>query len=160
VSKKTRLQGYLDALDLGKSLDSFSDRIRVQKLVYLLKQLDPELRFGYSWYIHGPYSPELTRMIFEGESQLSPEKLETDQLATLNEIRNFLKEDLYSPDRLELIVSVIYLNKNGKELGFRNRKDVQRFLLQEKPQFSETEVMQALEKVSISPLFKRFLLPN
>lgn len=157
MSKKAKLWAYLLALELGNNLDSFSDRIRIQKVVYLLKQYDPDMQFGYSWYIHGPYSPELTRLLFE-DDEGKPARLREENLATINEIRNFLMEDLYSPDHLELIVSLLYLNKNGEALGLKTRDEIEGFLMQEKPQFSDEEVAAAWGKIENSPKFKKLLV--
>ena len=39
----------------------FDSRIRIQKLVYLAKKLGIDFSYNFSMYIHGPYSPELTK---------------------------------------------------------------------------------------------------
>ena len=61
---------------------SFSARFRVQKAAYLLKQLGvrPFSGYGFSLYIHGPYSPTLAAQYYSakpgGPASISAEILE------------------------------------------------------------------------------------
>jgi len=114
---------YLRNLGLDGGLDSFSDRIRVQKLVYLLKQFGADFKFGYAWYIRGPYSPSLTRTLFnptEGEFRTN-RPLTAEELRIVNDMRNFLGGDFYSAERMELIASVIYLMRHGPADGLTSK---------------------------------------
>jgi hypothetical protein len=56
--------------------------------------------FRHHWYIHRPYSPPLTRELF------NPSEGKEKQ-----------PRNLYSVDALELIVSLAYLLKGGPEFG-------------------------------------------
>ena len=157
MQKKAKLLAYLDALGLNGRLNSFSDRIRIQKLVYLLKQYDTDLQFGYNWYVHGPYSPQLTRTLFDPASDASREQLGKTEMEYLNDVRNFLKEDMYSPDALELIVSLIYVAKNGETSGLGTKKAITEFILNEKPQFARAQVDEAWDRIASSPRFGKLL---
>lgn len=42
-------------------MDAFEDRLVLQKRIYLLQAFGIFLGYKFVWYIHGPYSPELTR---------------------------------------------------------------------------------------------------
>ena len=58
-------------IDTRELMKRFTTRVRVQKLVYLLRDIVPEFRgYDFSLYIRGPYSPELAddyyRIIHEG----------------------------------------------------------------------------------------------
>jgi uncharacterized protein YwgA len=64
----------------AKAIDtSFSARFRLQKAAYLLKQLGvgPFSGYGFSLYIHGPYSPTLAEQYYStkpgGSAHLSPD---------------------------------------------------------------------------------------
>ncbi|MEB3760394.1 MAG: hypothetical protein GSR81_06055 [Desulfurococcales archaeon] len=47
-------------VNTGELMKRFATRVRVQKLVYLLRDAVPEFRgYEFSLYIRGPYSPEL-----------------------------------------------------------------------------------------------------
>jgi uncharacterized protein YwgA len=159
MQDRAKLLAYLKALGLADQLGTFSGRIRAQKLFYLLKQYDKEIQFGYSWYIHGPYSPQLTRTIFN-EEKVAVGELGKNEMEYVNEIRNFLNEDLYSPDALELIVSLIYVARNGDAPELGTRRGIVDFILEQKPQFSRDQVEAALERVLASPKFGKMLPAN
>lgn len=64
--------------------NSFSDRFRVQKAAFLLKHLGvrPFSAYGFSLYIHGPYSSTLAAEYYSirkagGSANLSPEVIGT-----------------------------------------------------------------------------------
>jgi uncharacterized protein YwgA len=156
-NKFTKAAPYLKALGLRtEDLDSFTERKRIQKMIYLLKQFGAELPFGYTWYLHGPYSPELTRTLFAGaDLDLSGDiAIDKSILQNVNQLRNFLADDFYSVDALELIVSLIYLIKHGPKEGYDSKQTIIQFLLLKKPQFSHEEVERAWEKIVRSGFWK------
>jgi uncharacterized protein YwgA len=56
-------------------LQTFRDRLVVQKTVYLLQAFGIYLGYQFRWYLRGPYSPQLTRDAFSIEaawSRVSP----------------------------------------------------------------------------------------
>ena len=55
------LQLVLDELGVDPSIDSLDQRVTFQKAIYLAQVIGVPLRYRYSWYIMGPYSPDLTR---------------------------------------------------------------------------------------------------
>lgn len=155
MEKYSNSIAYLRALGLADELDSFVGRKRIQKIIYLLKQFGADLRFGYGWYIHGPYSPELTRTLFNPpEDALEPEReLGKSELEITNRMRNFLAEDFYSVNDLELIVSLIYLIKHGPEKGFDTKSKIISYLNKQKPQFSIEEIDIAWDKIDKSKIW-------
>ncbi len=46
-------------------MDTFEDRLRLQKLVYMIEAFDVYLGYGFSWYFRGPYCTNLARAGFE-----------------------------------------------------------------------------------------------
>lgn len=46
-------------------LSTFEGRLVLQKTVYLLQSFGLYFGYKFSWYVHGPYSPELTREAFK-----------------------------------------------------------------------------------------------
>jgi hypothetical protein len=74
------------------AMDSKEDRIRLQKLVYLLKAggYPPAMKFDFNLYQNGPYSPELTQVYYlygtDGIADSPAAKdVRADLLATLKE---------------------------------------------------------------------------
>jgi hypothetical protein len=158
MTKYSDVVAFLQALGFG-GLDSFDERKRTQKVVYLLKQFGADLQFGYNWYLHGPYSPQLTRTLFNpAESEVrSVRKLGPDELQIVNKARNFLADDFYSVDSLELIVSLIYLIKHGPREGYDSKRSIVQYLRSKKPQFSNDEIERAWDKVEASGTWKSYL---
>ncbi len=48
-------------------MDGFNDRLRLQKIVYMLQAFGVNLGYGFSWYFRGPYCTSLARAGFELE---------------------------------------------------------------------------------------------
>lgn len=70
LKRKIGLKLIMDDLNLG--LTTFDDRLTVQKSIYLIEELGLNLGYRFSWYLRGPYSPELTRDAFEVNEVESP----------------------------------------------------------------------------------------
>lgn len=49
------------------TMDTFNDRLRLQKLVYMVEAFGVYLGYDYSWYLRGPYCTSLARAGFELE---------------------------------------------------------------------------------------------
>lgn len=45
--------------------DDFNSRLILQKTVYLMQEFGLNRGYYFSWYIHGPYSPALTRELYD-----------------------------------------------------------------------------------------------
>ncbi len=159
MSKFSDAMAFLQALGLGKEMDSFTGRKRTQKIVYLLKQFGADLKFGYTWYLHGPYSPELTRTLFNpSEDDVKTRReLTRNELDMVNQMRNFLADDLYSVDTLELVVSLIYLVKHGPEEEYNTKSKIIEFLRKRKPQFSTNEMEEAWRRIEEAKNWQKYL---
>jgi uncharacterized protein YwgA len=64
------LAGLLRRLGEYK-LHTFRDRLVLQKTVYLLQAFGIYLGYPFSWYLRGPYSPQLAKDAFSIESRWS-----------------------------------------------------------------------------------------
>jgi uncharacterized protein YwgA len=107
------------------NIDELEDRLRIQKLVYLIQSYGLSLCYGYIWYVRGPYSPELTQTVYGiGENPHIFSKVEDVKLKDNNEIENRLAsfmsiigDKLHDNQYLEILSSMHYINKvmhNGK----------------------------------------------
>jgi len=159
MTKYSDAVAFLRVLGLADDLNSFTNRKRIQKIVYMLKQFGADLKFGYVWYLHGPYSPELTRTLFNPtNADLESERdLTKTELQITNQMRNFLAKDLYSVDSLELIVSLIYLIKHGPKEGYNTKQKITQYLQAQKPQFSTKEIETAWYRIEESEIWTNFL---
>ncbi len=130
---------------LGKDLDmdSFEDRIRLQKILYILERAGIRLGYSFGWHIRGPYSPHLAddgyaykenkgKMAFsyafgEGEKRI---------IARVQGISEYLETEEHS----ELLASLLYLSKRLELEGEKLKEE----LKVRKPRFSDAEIDEAL----------------
>ena len=63
-----KLVACLKTLGFKPNMQDFSERKKVQKLIYLIQEVAGiSMGFDFNWYHHGPYSPGLTKVLFELE---------------------------------------------------------------------------------------------
>jgi uncharacterized protein YwgA len=152
MSKTGKLFASLKEVGISPKMETFSERKRVQKMVYLLDKVF-HLNFGYSynWYLYGPYSPELTRIIFdviekEHEDIAEPIELSREDKEKIRRLKLFLNDDIESNDTLELLVSLHYLLKCWPKSDSKV-EDAVDFLKSKKPYFSDEEISNALTRL-------------
>ena len=124
-------------------IDTISDRILLQKKIYLAQKIGLPLGYGYSWYIHGPYSTDLTTVVYqivpEGTESIENRKFKDQYSRIINKI-NALEDKIYEKNLqtdviswYELIASIAYwMNPDSSE-----KEDVLRKIKLAKPQFSK-----------------------
>jgi len=113
----------LGALGLSADTGALEERVKLQKAVYLAQTAGLPLGYRYSWYIRGPYSPDLTRDYFalpsaspgeeEGLKLSLAAKQAIDRVKPLLEVppqAKGLKPDAW----LEIVASVHYLKKESQ----------------------------------------------
>lgn len=131
------------------SIDEFDDRLRLQKLGYLAQKMGSVGGFMFSWYIRGPYSPSLTKLLYDAEDS---GMLDTNQSPTLKE-RQIIekieilvgKDRLSDPILLELYASVWYLLPD--KITKKDSEHVIRVFRKTKPDFKESEVINCITKI-------------
>lgn len=157
MTSKGKLFVSLQMLGVSPKMDTFSYRKVLQKIVYLLQKSGMDFDFSYSWYLHGPYSPDLTRTLYEmGESsRRSTDKPNDLEIARINKLKSFLGEDIHSSDKLELLVSIDYLRTRARIVGASD-DEVLATLKRAKPYFSEGEIHEFWKKsIELGKLFNR-----
>jgi len=141
-----------DGLGLDFKINSFKDRLIMQKSVYLAQAAGVNLGYYYHWYLYGPYSPSLTRDEYAISMDISADmdeskgwKLDDKSSQRLKRIRGIfagLKGDKLAK-KLELLASVHFLidrRQVSKVDTSRITKTLERF----NKDFSEEEVKKAL----------------
>ncbi len=145
----------IDSLELPFKIDSFQDRLIMQKTVYLAQAAGIHLGYFYHWYLHGPYSPSLTRDEFSIAMDISADmdeskrwKLDDVSLQRLKEIQPVFmgqnREKLAK--NLELLASVHFLI-DRKQISKIDTGKITATLKQFDKDFSEEEVKEALGKL-------------
>jgi len=135
---------------LGIGKEDFSERLISQKKVFMLGKFGVDLGFSYNWYIHGPYSPELTTYIYENlnilneldcsDYSLNPEV--TEKIETVNNFKKDIPKRMDEASWYELLASIVYLN----ERTLKRADSLYEELVKFKPQFTRENFNDA-EKV-------------
>ncbi|MCH5279620.1 MAG: hypothetical protein J1E60_07530 [Christensenellaceae bacterium] len=128
------------------TLETINDRILLQKKVYLAQDIGLPLGYGYSWYIYGPYSPDLTAVAYqiipEGSTAIENHSLKepfASMIAKVNSLERSIDEQdlkISVVQWYELIASIAYWYKHGYETEQR-AVDIIRAT---KPQFTEEQI--------------------
>ena len=131
------------------SLKSLDDRILLQKKIYLAQDFGLPLGYGFGWYIHGPYSPDLTQAAFtiipEGFDAVQERRFTPKYQGIVSCVNSLEAEAERRCVRLapvawyELLASVAYWTQRG----VTTEKDMVDTLRKYKPQFDEGEVYAA-----------------
>ena len=146
---RKKIHQLCEEMGVEPDLNSFSGRKQLQKLTYLFEAFGLDLGFRFSWYVHGPYDKQLTRVLYDDDPKDSgrqvPDKFENEE-ETLRELKKFLGRDAYSSRVLELISSLHYLLLVAQSKKVDGDTIINN-LLDLKPQFSEGEARYYLNKI-------------
>ena len=146
----------LDALGLPLCLDSFDDRMRLQKTIYLCQQTGVYLGYRYNWYLRGPYSPDLTRDAFALQAREKPEldemagwNLDEPSIQKLGKISPLWRDKPEAEQArwLELLASVLFLQRSYDGRG-KDAAGLREILERNDKHFTENEVRRALEELA------------
>ena len=122
---KNKLMACLQALGIEPKMKQFNDRKKMQKITYFLPLFGIDVGLdvnSYNWYLHGPYSPEVTHTLFDIVK--NPDNVQLSKLTTIE------KEKI---DPRDLIIPEIpYISSTGsrrpllakfKDLNFKPIND-------------------------------------
>jgi len=138
ADSKLVLSKCFHILGLEPNMDVFDDRLRLQKIVYLLWGYGIYLGYGFNWYVHGPYSPKLADDgyaidddIFEKGRDIT---LNDEQrvIESLNNFNDVIGEHFNDPLYLEILASLHYI----KKVAFDGKDDypaISNWLISRKP---------------------------
>lgn len=129
-------------------LDHFDDRLRLQKLAFLIQEIGGRSDFVYYWYVRGPYSPALTQVLFSREDVANKNHpgISGGELDLAGRVKSLVGDKINDPLTLELYASVWYLAPE-RRLTRDDRASIMRTMRQTKPHFSEGKVAKALARI-------------
>ncbi len=114
----------MDGLGLPCSMESFDERLIVQKAVYLAQAAGVNLGYYFRWYLRGPYAPSLAKSAFAiceelgaSSDELEQWKLDSASAERLQKLAPLMAaEDTEErrASKLELLASVHYLVDRGQ----------------------------------------------
>jgi len=158
IMNKQQIALYLtlDALGIRKQVKTFPNRLAIQKGIYLAQEFGINLGYFFRWYLHGPYSPSLSRDAYEvvdtiDEIKQEPRNYSLDSIS-LDKLTK-LKQSIKSTDpkkiarELELLGSVRYLHTRFN-MSDKSVAEVTKGLIHRGKSFTEKEVKLATEKLS------------
>jgi uncharacterized protein YwgA len=143
----TKVFSYLEKLGIDPRMTKFSERKQLQKLGYLMQAWHLDVDFRFTWYIHGPYSPKLTRILYDSidKKDVKVDGLTASELKSVEEFKEFLGSDLTDSDKLELLASIHFLKSKADAVG-APKDDVLMVLKEKKPYFSDEEIEEYWKK--------------
>jgi uncharacterized protein YwgA len=126
------LKLLLNELDVELNIEDISDRIRIQKTVYLAQEAGVNLDYRYSWYIHGPYAPALAgdyynlrALVLDDQASVENKNLTDSAKENLRKIKSIFSspsQDLKNENWLELLSSYHFLRvKSGYDHAAANK---------------------------------------
>jgi uncharacterized protein YwgA len=145
----------LDGLGVPTRLSSFSDRIVLQKAVYLAQAAGVQLGYQYNWYLRGPYSPSLTRDAFAIVAELDQAandsegwNLDPTSKQRLSRMKKLLEslETTELARKLELLASVHFLRQMPAHRD-KADTDLRAVLLRYGKDFSEEDIRKAVAEL-------------
>ena len=102
--------------DIGNfDMDTFEGRLSFQKTVYLLQSFEVYLGYDFGWYLHGTYSPALTRAGFKIRDivkrmpEIDLRFATAEAQASYERFKEFIKDKKDDPALLEIGASLCYL---------------------------------------------------
>ena len=113
----------LRELGVSPSVSSFEARKRIQKLGYILQKCGVLPSYDYSWYLQGPYAPELTKDLYEVATQRdffsARNRDRTFVPAVQNRVarlRQLLRPVTENTQVLEATASILFLGPNWRSI--------------------------------------------
>ena len=104
-------------------MDTFEDRLRLQKLIYLLQAHGIYLGYDFSWYLHGPYCTTLSRRGFALErvyKEMPDDNVRFENKRNrmqFEKFMNFVRDKVEDTDFLEAVASLHILKMSDMSDG-------------------------------------------
>jgi uncharacterized protein YwgA len=120
----TQLAGLVKRVYPNFDMTSFEDRLKLQKLVYLMQSCNLNLGYNFRLYLHGPYATQLARDGFDMPNMnkcpiLKFEGYESENIFV--DLENFLNNIKDNPREMEILGSLqlfhnLFPKKNDEDL--------------------------------------------
>ena len=153
--RQIRAKLVLDELGIPMSVDSFDDRLIIQKAIYLVQAGGASLGYDFRWYLRGPYSPSLSRDAFSIVSELRGHGGELDGWSLAGELVGKLRRIkplmAKQPQErtawwLELLASVHFVLAHD-QVSPRSAHGICELLRRYNKEFSEVEIEEAMSEL-------------
>jgi uncharacterized protein YwgA len=137
---------YREVFNSDINMDSLGNRIKLQKLFFLLKIHGIRSDSSFSWWRYGPYSPRLAELGYSFQDQkqklkgaYSPTEDESKIIHKLCKGSNIIKD----VDKAELIASYLYLQRR---LPGKSKEELTVELSIRKPRFDAKQIEKVMNE--------------
>lgn len=154
----------LKELGIKSKMESFADRLSVQKGVYLAQATGVDLGHYFNWYLRGPYAPSLTQDVFDAIQNYDTGaaskgwQLDPKTRTTLSKLRQSLKPPATLAHAawlwLELLASVHFLI-DRKQVLTRDPGTLTSQLAKFGKRFTRTQVAEAVQRLEEAGLLPK-----
>lgn len=139
--KAIRLKLVLDELGLPHKFNSVSERILLQKAVYLAQAAGVPLGYDYSWYRYGPYCTELADTYYSLNrscdlDEVNEYGLRDETKARLAKVKELMASAPDESDMKNWLETVASLQFLYKEMNMSDEK-VAGMMMRDKPYLSK-----------------------
>jgi len=137
------------------SMDTFDDKLRVQKITYLAQMYGIDLGYSFEWYLRGPYCKQVSEDAHRVLERNVPSNAAGSDAAKIAEFGNVLKPYITDPEWLEIAGSLIYL-RNESYAGLQ-LEDIVGYLIEDltygHKNFDESLVRKVIAEMLKAKLF-------
>ncbi len=131
--KIKRLAGLIKSLENAGvyefKINTFEDRLKLQKIVYIAKCFGIDLGYSFNEYLRGPYSPELADDYYELSERWNTNEIESLKPISGENVRKLIEFiDGKSTSELEGIATGLMFLEILKRKGFTDRNALKKKL--------------------------------
>lgn len=147
ADRKVLLKLAANHLGISSEQDTFDNRLILQKAIYILQASGINFGYRYSWYIKGPYCPDVTYEAFDmkgsplvSQYRLGPQTAE--KIKPLVPLFNYLKTDDTddsSGRKFERLASILFVLKTGQSVA-SDTAEIKARMEKAKKYYSQDEV--------------------
>ena len=152
MEQKIALGGLLKQIG-NYNMDTFEGRLILQKTVYLMQAFGLPLGYRFSWYLYGPYSPDLTKDGYEIKDiyKTIPKLkfVKQDRQKRFDDFIKILGDNKNDAYFLELLASIHFLKKI---YPLENKENIVKKVEQKQPYIKKKDcesAWQYLEKIEL-----------
>lgn len=144
----------LKELGIKYEMESFEERLSVQKSMYLAQAAGVNIGHYFNWYLRGPYSPGLSKDVFGAiqnyNADTATDGWELDQgtRTKLGKLKKAFEPPtpLKKPTWLELLASVHFLI-DRKQVASREPRSLMAQLAKYRKVYTQEQVTEALKRL-------------
>lgn len=136
-------------------MSSFNDRLRFQKIIYIMNSAGIDLDYRFGWHLRGPYSSSLASDGFALTNRPEtfidiPYRVPEKCAKIIENIREKFSNDITDISKLELFAAILFIAKSE---GESTDSEIVERVRNRKPWFDESTIESALHRLRESGLF-------